>query len=108
MSAKSRPYPTGRKAIRKAIKKDYRTLQSYDKVGSSWGISGGLAWKFVNEKNYWPTDPKIKATIWVEAYRRKIPLGNRGGKDLHSMSKEELTWRLQNREVIHDHNQDSA
>jgi len=91
---------TGRKAIRREIKRDYRVLGSYEKVGRSWGFSGGLAWKFINEDYYWPKDEEINLNIMVEASRRKIPLGNKGGKDLWAMSPGELLWRLQNRETI--------
>ena len=90
----------GRKAVRAEVKRDYRAIRSYEKVGLSWSISGGMAWKFVNEKNFWPTDKEIETRILVEASKRGIPLGNRGGRDLWSMSPQELLWRLINREEV--------
>ena len=90
----------GRKAIRQAINSSYRVLGSYDKAGLSWGISGGMVWNFVNEDYYWPKDEMIDRKIMVEASKRGIPLGNRGGRDLWAMSPGELLWRLQNRETI--------
>lgn len=100
--------PRGRKGIRKAIREDYHALNNYDEVGRSWGISGGMAWKFVNEDYYWPASKEIEQRIFAAASVRGIPLGNRGGKDLWSMSPEELLWRLVNREEIgNDHNENA-
>jgi len=91
----------GRKAVRADIKRDYRLLGSYEKAGLPWGLSGGMAWKFVNEDYFWPKDKRIEMRILIEASKRGIPLGNRGGRDLWAMSPEELLWRLKNREVVH-------
>lgn len=90
----------GRKAIRRAIRQDYHALNNYDEVGSSWGISGGMAWKFINEDYYWPTSKEIEQKILAEATRRGIPIGNKGGRDLFSMPTKELLWRLINREEV--------
>ena len=94
----------GRKAIRKAFREQRNDRQSYEVIGLSWGVSGGIAWKMINEDYYWPKDKEIEREIFLEASRRKIPLGNRGGRDLHSMSREELLWRLENREECDGHN----
>jgi len=91
---------TGRKAIRRAFRQDKHSGQSYDEIGLSWGISGGLAWRMINEKYYWPKDKNIERQILLEATKRKIPLGNKGGRDLWAMSPEELLWRLNNREEL--------
>lgn len=98
MKPKSRPYPTGRKAIRKAMRAQHNDGHSWDLIGASWGISGGMAWKIAKEKGYWPQDKEIEMRILKEASGRGIPLGNKGGRDLWSMTKEELIWRLLNRE----------
>lgn len=87
---------TMRRAIRKAIKQDYHRLHSYDKTGSLWGISGGMAWKFINEEYYWPADEQIEKMILLVASHIGIRLSNRS--DLWSMPAEELIWRLENRE----------
>jgi len=94
---------TGKKAIRRAFREQHNNKESYEEIGLSWGVSGGVAWKMVKEKYYWPKDPKIKATIWLEASKRGIPLGNRGGRDLWAMSPAELLWRLNNREEYGNH-----
>lgn len=90
----------GRKAIRVSIKRDYRSCKGrggYNAVGRMWGVSGGMVHKIINN-GHWPKDKKIEMKILIEASRRGIPLGNRGGRDLWAMSPEELLWRLQNRE----------
>lgn len=88
----------GKKAIRKAFREDYKRLRTYDLVADIWTVSNGMAWNMINKKHYWPKDEGISEHIWKVASLRGIPLGNRGGKDLWSMSKDELLWRLQNRE----------
>jgi hypothetical protein len=67
-----------------------------------------MVWKFVNEDYFWPKSEKIDKRIMIEASRRGIPLGNRGGRDLWAMSPEELLWRLQNREEVNGNNQNPA
>ena len=90
----------GKKGIRRAIKNDYHTLGSYEKAGAVWAISSGMAWKFINEDYYWPTDKKIEKMVLLIASSIGIRIGNPGGKDLWAMSVKELIWRLQNRELL--------
>jgi len=92
-----------RKEIRSAIKRDYHTMKGrggYDAVGLIWGVSGGMAWQFVNEEYFWPTDENIEKIVLLVAQSIGIRIGNRGGKDLWAMSPEELLWRLENREEL--------
>lgn len=90
----------GKKAIRRAFRKDYKRLGTYDLVADIWVVSNGVAWNMINKDYYWPKDKEISDHIWKMASTFGIPLGNRGGRDLWAMSPEELLWRLQNREEI--------
>lgn len=93
-----------RKQIRKLLKREYESQRpegGYEAVAASWGLSGGMVWRIVNEKNYWPADPEIRRRIEIQARNRGIVIGKRGRKkDLWAMDPVELKWRMQNREKV--------
>ena len=92
-----------RREARIAMRAEYKCLHSYDKVGLSWGISGGMAWSIMREKNYWPKDKKIQNKIKKRALELEIVVSRRK-RDLWSMPVEELLWRLMNREETNGNN----
>ena len=67
----------GRGAIRNAIKEDYARLKNYRHVGSFWNLSGGVVWKFENQKNYYPKTKEIKDILKREGKKRGIVVGVR-------------------------------
>ena len=93
-----------RKQIRRKLKQDYESMADqggYEAVGASWGLTGGMVWRMINEEGYWPTDPVIRQKIELKARELGIPVGKPGRKqDLFSMDPADLLWRLQNREEV--------
>lgn len=93
---------TVRKAIRRAMKADYKSYKGkggYDAVGAVWGVSGGLVWKINKNKEYWPKDKKILLALEIRARIIGIPFP-RKREDLFSMKPAELKRRLDEREVV--------
>ena len=92
---------TMRRAVRLKFKSEYKDCKGhggYDALGLIWGVSGGMAWQFVNEEYFWPTDKRIEKIVLLIASRLGIRISNRA--DLWSMPVKELTWRLENREQV--------
>ena len=59
-----------REAIRARMAEDYYNLHGvggYVVVGGIWGVSAGVAWKLINDENYWPKNKKILRTLKKKA-----------------------------------------
>lgn len=57
-----RIHPTKRKAIKEKMAEDYHRMgvsRSYFAVGEFWEVSGGMAYKLINEPDYFPKDNRI-------------------------------------------------
>lgn len=70
----------------------------YEAVADSWGLTGGMIWRMINEPGYWPANPEIRRRIVVKAREKGIEIKKRGRKrDLYSLDPRVLRWMLDNR-----------
>lgn len=68
----------GRDHIRREIREDFEYFEDkggYRAVAELWGISTGTAWRMINERYYWPSDPEVKEQIRKAGLKRGIAVG---------------------------------
>lgn len=97
-------YLTTRKAIRKSMKQLYHILKGkggYDAVGTVWGVSGGMAWKMIKDRNYFPKDPAILYQLEIRARVLGFKFPVRREKDLFALPVPELRRRIEQREGVY-------
>lgn len=73
-----------RNRLKRMIRDDYLSIHDkggYRLLGFIWGVTTPMAWRLINEKDYWPKDPKYENRLFAVAKQRGLDKGEQNGRE---------------------------